>query len=104
MAGKFSHDEYYGQFVTNSGKKYVQKVIGLKRLLKSTDPHMNDIPLADWDRLSMHLGCLNTKLFKEAEECSCKPGVYCWSPASNVCIAKATARAILKEYNAAPQA
>ena len=45
------HRRYYAQFVTPQVKALVLRCIGKERLLKSTDPHFNDIPLKVWDAL-----------------------------------------------------
>lgn len=46
-----SHREYYAQFVTEPVKARVRMCIGWERLKNSTDEHLNDIPLREWDRL-----------------------------------------------------
>ena len=46
-----AHRRYYGQFVNQRTINAVVRAIGSDRLLASTDPHFNDIPLAQWDRL-----------------------------------------------------
>lgn len=45
------HRRYYAQFVTPQVKALVLRYIGKERLLKSTDPHFNDIPLKVWDAM-----------------------------------------------------
>lgn len=49
MKGRATHAEYYGQFVDDHTRNWVLTVIGLERLLKSTDEYLNDIPLDWWD-------------------------------------------------------
>lgn len=51
VTGKFSHREYYAQFVTSRIKAIVTQQITLEKLLASTDEHLNDIPMSLWDRL-----------------------------------------------------
>jgi len=51
MAGKFTHREYYGQFVTDAIKTLVRNHIGEQVIKRSEDPHLNDIPLRRWDNL-----------------------------------------------------
>lgn len=46
-----SHREFYAQFVNDRVKARVLVLIGRDRILESTDEHMNDIPLREWDRL-----------------------------------------------------
>ena len=50
MNGACTHAEYYGQFVTPEIIKTVADDIGVERIKKSTDAHLNDIPLHQWDR------------------------------------------------------
>ena len=47
-----THREYYEQMVTNQTLRLVSDHIGIARLMKSTDEHLNDIPLKEWDRLA----------------------------------------------------
>lgn len=53
--GRAAHRRYYGQFVNQRTIDYVVRAIGADRLLASTDPHFNDIPLDEWDRLVSRL-------------------------------------------------
>ena len=52
MSGKCTHQEYYGQLVTQGMKDHIVRAIP-QALAKSTDPVFNDIPLSTWDRLGM---------------------------------------------------
>ena len=45
------HAKYYGQFVSESHIRAILSHIGAERLAASRDEHLNDIPLALWDRL-----------------------------------------------------
>lgn len=87
------HREYYGQFVGDHTISQVVSFIGKAKLLASRDPHMNDIPLALWDRVS---GCITLGMsFKAAEDYATLAGL--------VCVAKEAARQWLesqpkKEY------
>lgn len=51
-----NHRRYYSQYVTPQIIAAVVEVIGAVDLLASTDPHLNDIPLARWDKLANYLG------------------------------------------------
>jgi len=51
LEGKVTHREYYAQFVTSSVRDTVRRHIGAHRIKISDDPHFNDIPLIEWDRL-----------------------------------------------------
>lgn len=87
ISGEFTHREYYGQFVNNSILKTVVSRIGLEALRKSTDEHLNDIPLARWDRLPLSRETL--ELLKEADPCG-------WSLSDKVCIYKQAARQVIE--------
>ena len=54
-ACRAAHRRYYGQFVDQRTIDYVVRAIGADRLLASTDPHFNDIPLLEWDNLVFRL-------------------------------------------------
>lgn len=45
------HRRYFAQFVSRSTIDYVVASIGAEAIKASTKPHMNDIPLAKWDRM-----------------------------------------------------
>lgn len=53
--GTAAHRKYFGQFVNPSTIARVVNAIGKDRILASTNPHMNDIPLASWDRITPQL-------------------------------------------------
>ena len=53
MAGDCTHAEYYAQFINESVKDRVLKYIGLDAIKRSTDEHMNDIPLQQWDSIGI---------------------------------------------------
>mgnify|MGYP006375063789 FL=1 len=55
LNGECTHREYYSQFVTPSIIDAVKKYIGVNRINKSTDPHLNDIKLAEWDSLAPYV-------------------------------------------------
>jgi hypothetical protein len=96
------HGEYFTQFVTDAMKRDILNFIGKEALLNSTDKHLNDIPLKQWDCLAgfsfrgsemilkpsvIPYGIDN--LLKEAgEDYSCSTGV---------CILKQAARQIIKD-------
>lgn len=86
---KKHYREYYAQFIGQNTIAYVVRCIGEQAIRNSTDEHMNDIPLASWDRLEMRPH-INTKILSEAT--GSQPGRYSWAPSDNVCIAKEAAR------------
>ena len=81
-----AHRRYFAQFVTDGTKHRVLSAIGLNRLKASTDPHLNDIPLAIWDRLTPQLP--GSAGFSKA-------GDY-YTLANGVCLAKEAARQIIE--------
>lgn len=73
---------YFGQFVTTGTIAVVLSGIGAERLRASTDQHMNDIPLASWDRLVPL--CPGSGKFKEAGDS--------YTLSNGVCLLKEAAR------------
>lgn len=86
---KCTHDEYYGQIVQEVGISYANSP-ELKRIKKAyaTDPHFNNIPLAEWDRKSAASQLTLFEAFK-------KRGDY-WTLAGGVCVHKAAAKLACK--------
>lgn len=84
LNGGATHDEYYGQFVTDDVLELVRSRIGEKHIRASTDPHFNDIPLARWDALRTAVIMLCGAAIREAQG-------YGASLSDCVCIAKAAA-------------
>lgn len=77
-----AHRRYFGQFVTPGTIARVVNAIGRDRLMTSTDPHMNDIPLKLWDQLTPQL---------PGSAGFAKAGDY-YTLANGVCLAKEAAR------------
>lgn len=75
MAGACTHREYYAQFVTAGTKYLVIQAIGAERIKASTHPHFNDIPLAEWDRLTPRAA--GSGLFPKADDYYTKAGGVC---------------------------
>ena len=84
--GQAAHRRYFGQFVTDGTKARVLQSIGIDRLMSSTDPHLNDIPLPLWDRLTPTL---------PGSAGFAKAGDY-YTLANGVCLAKEAARQIIE--------
>lgn len=95
------HLMYWGQFVNDKVKADVLSFIGKEALLKSTDEHLNDIPLKKWDALAgftfrggeiisrpTFIDPIDIKLIRETGE-----GVSC---AGLVCIYKEAARQLIE--------
>jgi hypothetical protein len=86
MSGKATHEEYYSQFVTPEIKGIVLHTVGLKTLLKSTDEHLNDIPIKIWDNMYFPFNMAEMN----------KVGDYL-TLAGKVCILKEAARQLIEE-------
>lgn len=84
LANEATHNGYHAQFVTQGIRDHVQRFIGLDRIKNSNDPHMNDIPLKEWDSLTKIFGPLTNAKLKEC-------GDYL-TLATGVCILKEAAR------------
>ena len=93
IAGDATHEEYYSQFVDSALLRVVSRVIGTTRIVESTDPHFNDISLADWDKAGE---CIPLRILQKLKEAEPGAGV---SLSDRVCIVKAAASAIaLRDY------
>jgi len=87
MDRKVTHQEYYFQF----GKHlidYVQSIIGKDRIINSTDPHFNDIPLKLWDDMEDSIRMMVGRKIGEAN------GTGGLSLSDTVCAAKSAAKHI----------
>ncbi len=82
MTNECTHNEYYAQYASDITRDYIANVITLKRINKSKDQHLNDIPLQLWDACPF-AGDLRAQLKAQGDT---------FSLSSIVCIAKATAR------------
>jgi hypothetical protein len=88
--GPEEHRKYYGQFVTPEIKAYVRDRIGYETLKRSTDPHMNDIPLHRWDAMHRMAPPSTWRAFKDVGDAGVSLG-------NSVCLHKEAARQILEE-------
>lgn len=62
------HHAYWLQFATPETFSLVRSSIGVDRIKASTDPYMNDIPLARWDALNQYIKpTINTKVKNESD-------------------------------------
>lgn len=82
-----THREYWAQFVTPYIKRLVETRFG-SRLLSSRDPHFNDIPLDEWDRIN------TPSLFAIDEN---GDGKRFYSLSNGTCIMKEAATQIVEE-------
>jgi len=87
LNGECTHREFWAQFVDKRVKAHVANYIGRDAIISSTDPHLNDIPIAKWDHVGRLL--LLPITFESV-------GDYC-TLSSLVCIAKEAARQIKEE-------
>ncbi len=92
MRRQATHREYYAQFVDHSVKHWVLAVIGIERLLKCTDPRLNDISLQTWDRYH-GLFCMS-KAGRDCAKANEGGGV---SLSDAVCVAKEAARQLIEQ-------
>jgi hypothetical protein len=121
MSNLVTHNDYYGQFVTQDIKNLIEQTFTKERLIKAldSDEHLNNIPLHRWDLLA---GLNPTKMEKSFPSLmgvqtidrwndtggksnlkslvdikQIKDAGECWSLSTAVCIAKEAARQIAKE-------
>lgn len=83
MSGICTHKEYYGQFFSEGLCNAIVNRIGPEKILNSTNPHLNDIPLALWDKLADLVKSYTEKHFRAVNSCM--------SLSDCVCIAKTIA-------------
>lgn len=89
---KCTHNEYYGQFVTQEVVKMVENIFGADKLKEAfqSDPHLNNIPLIKWDDLAKYLPnsvCLHICAANESNGLSLS---------DRVCTLKAAAKQLIK--------
>ncbi len=92
---KCSHDEYYAQFVTESVKRLVLSKWSASEIKKSfaVDKNLNNLPLAQWDRLADILS-MNHDLMRKLAKANGTGGT---SLSDRVCTLKRAARMIALE-------
>lgn len=89
MQKQCTHDEYYGQFAPGVCHMFDARM--RERIAASTDPHLNDIPLATWDRLA---GVISNHVLVLIGEANGNGGI---SLSDRVCTLKAAAKLIKQE-------
>ena len=95
MTHEIDHATYYGQWADELIPLVIDR-IGAKKILASTDPHLNDIALSRWDalhamvrsRVGRSIGEANASTYAEPM----KPGAYALSLSDTVCAAKQAAK------------
>ena len=95
MDREFTFQEYYGQFSSVHVVAAVVAHIGPERLLKSTDEHLNDIPLSLWDRAPW-FGMAN-KVAEANQSTQAKGSALAVSLSDKGCALKAAARKWIEE-------
>lgn len=81
MTHEITHAEFYCWLADRIGVKVSDLPVSLERIAKSTDPHLNDIPLKLWDNCDF---TVRTK--------SQFAGMRSWSLSDTVCCLKSFAR------------
>jgi hypothetical protein len=74
MSNKCTHEEYYGQLVTQGIKDHVVRAIP-DAIVKSKDPSFNDIPLDTWNRIGAY--SVPNAEFKKLGDFKTAMGVVC---------------------------
>jgi hypothetical protein len=95
-AGETDIDTYYGQFVSAGLKAAISRRIGVQRITQSIDPHLNDIPLCEWDNLADLVKSYCGSALADSNA-STSNGVRGISLSDCVCVAKVAARMIRDE-------
>lgn len=101
MSDKCSYEEYYAQFCSPAVRNCVLIAIGLKDILASTDPHLNDIDLRKWTNIKLPIETLTMlteanghKVYRKDH----KTVVFTYAKSDIVCITKMAAKIICKEH------
>lgn len=109
MNGEYTHNQYYGQFVTRALVDAVKSLVGEDKIKNSICPHFNDISYGRrdewvWDNIDARR-YIDTKKWALSGQgvaadnsyVEAVTGRYGWSPSNNTCILKAAARVIRRE-------
>ena len=81
MNHELSHQEFYTWLANKIGITIADLTVTADRILKSKDPHFNDIPLAQWDGMQPFV-----------RAAAYRAGMKSWSLSDTVCTTKAVAR------------
>jgi hypothetical protein len=102
LAGSaYLHRAYFAQFVTTDTREAVKLAIGLDRLRTSTDAHLNDIPLHEWDALVGYPGDTQCsppawRVLLPIDRAAIKAAGEVISCSTLICIAKEAARQLIE--------
>lgn len=86
MADKCTHEQYYAQFINDSGIEMVQKSKAFKCVLKSGSKDLSVAPVAEWDLIGTAGEAANLLVTLGDR----------WTLSAAVCINKAIARQLLE--------
>jgi hypothetical protein len=76
MNKECTHQEYYLPIAQECGISLVESLIAFK-ILHSTDPHFNDIPLKEWDAYALcNQSCFQRACKKRGDQYSLASGVF----------------------------
>jgi hypothetical protein len=97
LGKRLDHQTFYYRMAECLGVRQlealvIQSVAPLDRLLQSTDPHLNDIPLRRWDHCHVRVGIL-VGIYRRTHT---QPSS--WSLSDTVCVLKAVARAMIANH------
>lgn len=71
------HRAYYAQFLTPALIDHVRRAVTLERILKSEDPHFNDVPLHVWDAVFYAVPADVDRKIREAGDYPTLAGMVC---------------------------
>lgn len=95
-----TYHEYMSQFVNDRILDIVRNRFGIELLLSSDDPHFNDIPLLQWDRLDILIqNSIDRKLYMKCHNATYgerDQDKFIWSLSQGVSIAKTAARILVE--------
>lgn len=95
MDRKLTHSEYYGLLVEHIGESSLRAMLPGQRTpeqwrkLIEKDPHLNNVPLRQWDALDYYV---RGHLLRDGDELVAITGSGGWSLSDSVCVLKETAR------------
>lgn len=98
---KESFQEYYGQFDTPAVRRMVLTVARIETLVAAyaQDPHLNTIGLKIWDSAAQWLPQDVVSLLGKSNASTTSGGLRVVSHSDKVCVLKAAAVNMVKEYN-----
>lgn len=90
MRGNCTHAQFYEQMVTDEIKNNAKTFVGMGYILGSKCEHFNDVPMNVWDSAGI---CAGYAIDAKIKETGDNPSL-----AGRVCVLKAAARIIKREY------